>query len=103
MIRVSVFGKKECDACKAAVEKMTYFSEKWGRQTSTSINFIDMETVDGLAEGAYRDVYDVPTVILEEEGRELARWVKKVPASREFRDYFMRETLDGGSGDQGLC
>jgi thiol-disulfide isomerase/thioredoxin len=103
MIKVSVFGKKECDACKAAVEKITYFSDKWGMQASTAIDFIDMETVDGLAEGAYRDVYDIPTVILEEEGRELARWVKKVPESREFRGYFMRDTLDGGSGDKRIC
>jgi thiol-disulfide isomerase/thioredoxin len=103
MIKVSVFGRKECDACKAAVQKITYFSEKWGQREATSIDFIDMETVDGLAEGAYRDVYDIPTVILEEEGKELVRWVKKVPASREFRDYFMRETLDDGSGDKRFC
>ncbi len=103
MIKVSVFGKQECDACKAAVEKVTYFSEKWGKRESTSIDFIDMETVDGLAEGAYRDVYDVPTVILEDEGRELARWVKKVPRSSEFRDYFLKENLNDGSGDKGLC
>jgi thiol-disulfide isomerase/thioredoxin len=103
MIKVSVFGKQECDACKAAVEKMTYFSRKWGKGESTSIDFVDMETVDGLAEGAYRDVYDIPTVILEDGGLEVARWVKKVPASAEFREYFMKEDLNDGSGDKGFC
>jgi hypothetical protein len=103
MIKVSVFGKKECDACKAALEKITYFSDKWGKQDSTSIDFIDMETVDGLAEGAYRDVYDIPTVILEQGGKELTRWVKKVPASSEFRGYFLEEKLDDGPGDKGVC
>jgi hypothetical protein len=103
MIKVSVFGKQECDACKAAVEKVTYFSEKWGKRDSTSITFIDMETVDGLAEGAFRDVYDIPTVILEEGERELARWVKKVPQSSEFRDFFLKENLNDGSGDKGIC
>jgi hypothetical protein len=102
MIKVSVFGKQECDACKAAVKKVTYFSEKWGKRDSTLIDFIDMETVDGLAEGAFRDVYDIPTVILEEGDRELARWVKKVPLSSEFRNFFLKENLDDGSGDKGI-
>ena len=102
MIKVSVFGKKDCDACKAAVEKITYFSEKWGRTGSTSLAYIDMETPDGLAEGAYRDVYDVPTVILEDGGEELARWIKKVPTSNEFRSYFFREAADERAPDKGV-
>ena len=97
MIKVSVFGKKECDACKAALEKISYFSRKWGRSEDTSIDFIDMETPDGLAEGAYRDVYDIPTVILESDMEEVARWVKKVPLSNEFRKYFSVEPIDGQS------
>jgi glutaredoxin len=103
VIKVSIFGRRDCDACKAALEKMTYFSKKWGMDVSTSIDLIDMDTPDGLAEGAYRDVYDIPTVILEEEGKELARWVRKVPVSSEFRGYFLRESVDDGSGDKGFC
>jgi hypothetical protein len=94
MIRVSVFGKKECDACKAAVEKVTYFSRKWGKAEETTIDFIDVETPDGLAEGAYRGVYDIPTVILEDGGEEVARWVKQVPLSKDFRQYFLKELVD---------
>jgi hypothetical protein len=89
MIKVSVFGRKECDACKAAVEKITYFSEKWGKTGSTSIDFIDMETPDGLAEGAYRDVYEVPTVIFEE-------------GTQEFRSYLFREVVDERAPDKGI-
>jgi hypothetical protein len=88
-MRVSVFGRKDCDACKAAVTKIEYFSRKWGKTGTTSIEFVDMETVDGLAEGAWRDVYDIPTVILEDSGQELARWVKQVPLSRDFKPYFL--------------
>lgn len=94
MIKVSVFGKQECDACKAAVDKVTYFSEKWGKADETRIDFIDMETPDGLAEGAYRDVYDVPTVILEDGEAEVARWVKEVPMSQDFKRYFLKESVD---------
>jgi hypothetical protein len=107
-MKVSVFGKQECDACKAALEKITYFSEKWGKRESTSIGFIDMETVDGLAEGAYRDVFDIPTVIFEDRDGELARWVKKVPTSEEFKSYFFRESADEQAAyerttDKGVC
>ena len=87
-MRVSVFGKKECDACTAALEKIEYFTKKWKRD-DVAVEYIDMDTPDGLAEGAYRDVYDVPTVILEREGDEVVRWVKNVPVSREFRKYFL--------------
>lgn len=93
-MRVSVFGKKDCDACKSAVAKIDYFSRKWNRSADTTIEFVDMETVDGLAEGAWRDVYDVPTVILDDGSREVARWVKQVPLSRDFRKYFL-EDRDG--------
>jgi thiol-disulfide isomerase/thioredoxin len=94
MIRVSVFGKKECDACKAAMEKVTYFSQKWGKADQTAIDFIDVETPDGLAEGAYKGVYDIPTVILEDGGEEVARWIKQVPVSKDFRQYFLKELVD---------
>jgi len=99
-MKVSVFGKQECDACKAALEKITYFSEKWGKGDTTAIGFIDMDTVDGLAEGAYRDVFDVPTVIFEDGAGELARWVKKVPTSEEFKTYFFRDATDGQATDE---
>lgn len=94
MIRVSIFGKQECDACKAAVEKVTYFSEKWGKADETAIDFVDVETPDGLAEGAYRDVYDIPTVILQDGDEEVARWIKRVPLSQEFKRYFLKEPVD---------
>lgn len=92
-MRVSVFGRKECDACRAAVEKIEYFTKRWKRD-DVAIEYIDMDTPDGLAEGAYRDVYDIPTVILEREGDEVVRWVKTVPVSQEFRKYFLQESMD---------
>jgi thiol-disulfide isomerase/thioredoxin len=102
MIKVSVFGKKECDACKAAMEKIVHFSQRLGKAGDTSIDFVDVETPDGLAEGAYRDVFDIPTVILEDGGDEVARWVKKVPLSREFKPYFVKEPADEDIRDKGI-
>ncbi len=102
MITVTVFGKKDCDACKAAIEKVSYFTKKWGWEARTRVQFIDMDTPDGLAEGAYRDVFDIPTVILEKNNEELARWVKQVPASRDFRIYFERYESNEKHRDKGL-
>ena len=103
MIKVTVFGKQDCDACKAALEKIEYFSAKWGvRDGDSDIGFIDMDTPDGLAEGAYRDVYDIPTVIMEKGGREVARWVKKVPLSQEFKCHFTEDAIDEAPGNQGI-
>jgi hypothetical protein len=46
-----------------------------------------METLDGLTEGAFNEVADVPTVIIFDNRKELARWVKKPPVSEEFLPY----------------
>jgi thiol-disulfide isomerase/thioredoxin len=102
-LKVTVFGRKDCDACKAAQEKIVYFAEKWGKAQETLIEFVDMDTPDGLAEGAYRDVYEIPTVIFEEEDRELVRWVKKVPLSKEFKQYFLKEVVHEEAPDKGIC
>jgi hypothetical protein len=63
---------------------------------------VDVDTADGLAEGAYRDVYDIPTVIFVREGEEVARWVKEVPASQDFRQYFLGEPVDEATCDKGI-
>jgi hypothetical protein len=101
-MRINVFGRKDCDACKAAIDKIDYFSRKWERDEGTCIEFVDMETPEGLAEGAWRDVYDIPTVIFEDEGREVARWIKQVPVSQDFKKYFLKEALNDTPRDQGI-
>ncbi len=101
-MRVVIFGKNDCEACKAAKEKITYFARKWNALKTTEIVFIDMETPDGLAEGAFRDVCEIPTVVIEDRGREVARWVKKVPLSQEFRKYLAQAGMDEGTPHQGL-
>jgi hypothetical protein len=43
-----------------------------------------MDSVDGLAEGSFYEVSDIPTVIIIEDDKELIRWTKKPPISEEF-------------------
>ena len=85
MKRICVFGKPTCPVCKDAYEKLIYFKRK--NDFKADIKYFDMETVDGLTEGAYNEVNDVPTVIIFDDKNELVRWVKQPPVSEEFLPY----------------
>jgi glutaredoxin len=85
---VRIFGKKDCDACKNAKRKFEFFFEKWGLTEEIPIEFYDMDTIEGLAEGAIYDVSNVPTTILEKDNIEITRWEGKVPVSPDFSEYF---------------
>ncbi|NLO92018.1 MAG: hypothetical protein GX410_08545 [Elusimicrobia bacterium] len=88
MLVIKIFGKKSCSACTAVKEKFNFFLDKWGNKDQVSMEYHDLDTLDGLAEGAYCQALEFPTTILERDGSELARWVKKVPTSAEFRQFF---------------
>ncbi len=86
MRSVYIFGKQTCPVCKDAYSKIQYFKEK--RSFDAEVKYFDMELIDGLAEGAFHEVYDVPTVVIfDEHLEEIARWVKKPPISEEFLPY----------------
>ena len=88
VIKIKIFGKTTCDACKATKEKFNFFLNHWGLSSRAEILYFDLDTVDGLSQGAYLDALEFPTTILEKDGRELARWKKTVPTSQEFRQFF---------------
>lgn len=85
MKQIYVFGKTDCSVCKDTREKLMYFKEK--NKFEAPIKYYDMDTVEGLTEGAYREVSDIPTVIILEGDQELVRWAKKPPISEEFLPY----------------
>jgi hypothetical protein len=85
MKQVYVFGKPDCQVCKDTREKLAYFKEK--NNFAAQIRYYDMETVEGLTEGAFREVEEIPTVIILDDKKELMRWVKKPPVSEEFLPY----------------
>jgi thiol-disulfide isomerase/thioredoxin len=87
MKKVFIFGKPTCSVCKDTRAKIEYFKKK--EQFDAQIEYYDMETVDGLTEGAYYEVSDIPTVIVLDEKNELVRWVKKPPVSKEFLPYLV--------------
>ena len=81
---VVIFGKDDCRLCKAAWKKVAFFLNKWGLTEKVLLKFYDMSTVDGMAEGAFYDVLEIPTTIIFNNGRSLARWEGKLPPSREL-------------------
>ncbi len=87
MTKIYVFGKPSCSVCKDTRNKIQYFKEK--KKFSAEIFYCDLETVDGLVEGAYNEISDIPTVIILNDGHEIARWVKKPPISEEFLPFVL--------------
>ncbi|MDH5185798.1 MAG: hypothetical protein OEW70_01895 [candidate division WOR-3 bacterium] len=85
-IKFKIYGKKSCGTCHDVHHKMEYFRNHWLQDAA--IDYYDMETVDGLAEGAYNDVSDIPTVVLEKDGKELGRWIKIPPTFDELKTMF---------------
>jgi len=83
-VKVLYFVRQDCEACKNAREKVEFFIEKWGRSKMDRVSY-DVGTEDGLIEAALRGVSDIPTIVLERDGDELARWTKKAPKSDDLR------------------
>ncbi len=87
-MNVKVFGKPGCEFCKTTMKKFETFFTLWKIGERVSLSFYDMETVDGLAEGAFLSVVKIPTSIIEKDGTVVARWDGKVPVSEEFKPHF---------------
>jgi glutaredoxin len=84
-MKLVFFVKENCEACKNAKEKVSFFLDKWGVAESVATEAINLDTEDGLVEAAMNAVSDVPTIILENDGSEVARWGRKAPPSEELR------------------
>lgn len=88
-LEVKVFGKPGCEFCKTTMKKFETFFGRWKiDQDRVKLNFFDMETVDGLAEGAFYSVLKIPSTVIENREGILARWDGNVPLSEEFKDFF---------------
>ncbi len=84
-MKLIFFVKDDCGACKNAKEKVDFFLEKWGAERAVDVETISLSTSDGLVEAAMRAVAEIPTIILEDQEQEVARWMKKAPTSDDLR------------------
>ncbi|MFC1807684.1 thioredoxin family protein [Candidatus Omnitrophota bacterium] len=87
-MRIKVFGKKDCAKCETTKNKFNHFLKKNQCQDDIKFDFYDMDTIDGMAEGAYDDVFNIPVTIIEKDDKVLARWDGKVPKTEEFSAHF---------------
>ena len=88
-LEVKVFGKPGCEFCKTTMKKFETFIGRWDiAETKVKLDFFDMETVDGLAEGAFYSVTKIPSTVIEADGQQLDFWHGKVPLSKEFEKHF---------------
>ena len=83
-MEIWLFGREECPNCTVAKKNVAAFLEKNGITESVKHNYYDMDTVDGLAEGAFNDVRSIPTTIITDNGEDIARWDGVVPPQEEL-------------------
>ena len=87
-MKFEVFGKSSCAKCRSTKEKLGHLIGKSDSGEAATLSFIDMDTVDGLAEAAFNDVHEVPTTILRSDGGDiLARWDAQIPPSVEIQSF----------------
>ncbi|MCX6377185.1 MAG: hypothetical protein NTU88_14340 [Armatimonadetes bacterium] len=82
---IFIFGKQGCAKCTTTKNKVGHYINKWGLVGEVPVIFMDMDSVDGLSEGAFREVCKIPTTIVEHRDNAVARWDGKVPNSEELR------------------
>jgi hypothetical protein len=87
-MKFEVFGKPGCAMCRSTKDKLTHLLGKAAAAPAIGLEFVDVESVTGMAEGAFNDVHDIPTVLLRSDGGDvLARWEGKVPPSVEIQAF----------------
>ena len=78
---VKIFWKSECPKCPAAKDVGNILKKE-----GVHVIHYNLDTVDGLAEGAYYSVMSTPTLIIEDnEENRIADFRGTVPSPQEVR------------------
>ena len=86
-MKIKIFGKQNCAKCETTKNKINHYLKKNTSLLSVPLEFYDLDTIDGMAEGAYNDVLKIPATIIEKNGKILVRWDGEVPKTDEFSSY----------------
>lgn len=87
MVRIFIFGKQGCARCDTTKKKVSHFLNKWELDHKVEMVFHDLDTLHGRAEGAFYDVADeIPLTVIEQDGRQVARWEGDVPNSKSVKE-----------------
>ena len=90
-MEITVFGKAACARCRTAKNKITFLLEKHGKTGEIPMVYHDLETAEGMAEGAFNDVTVIPTIIVSEDEQQLRRWDGEVPKTEELEELVLGE------------
>ena len=83
-MNIKVFGKQGCAKCTTTKNKLNHLITKFN-YNNVSLDFVDMDTVDGMAASAYNDVFKVPTTIIQKNNNTIKKWEEQVPNSEEIK------------------
>jgi len=78
-MEIKVFSRQSCPGCKAVKESVANLLSDQNLASCVKVTYCDVDTEKGLAESAYRDVRAIPTTILEDGKKEIARWDGTIP------------------------
>jgi len=81
-----IFGRPTCKVCKDAKGKVDYFLNRW--KVGAPVVYYNVDMPEGMAEGAWYDVVDIPTILLEEGDTVVKRWALIPPRLEELKNLF---------------
>lgn len=93
-MQIDIFGKEDCGKCETAKEKIKTFLSERDLTDKISLRYFDMESVDGMAEGAFCDVLKIPTIIIKDNDKKVARWDGSVPEASEVESFLEKEVIN---------
>jgi hypothetical protein len=85
MVTINVYGKNRCHLCEQTKRKLDFFLKKWGCEGRVALQYWDMDTVDGLTEASFNDVFKAPATLVARDGCHVARWDGVIPNSQELK------------------
>jgi len=86
VFEIKVYGKKECALCAATKSKISHLLKAEKLEKEVELNFVDLDTVKGLAESADMGIIDIPTTLIINSKEEVVyKFSKAVPNSEEIK------------------
>ncbi len=78
-MKIKFFFKKDCPKCPEAKEILA--------KIGANYESFDIDTIDGMTEAAYYDVFSTPSILIfNEAGEEIKSWRGKPPQLEEIKE-----------------
>ena len=84
-MKIKIFGKESCSLCQSAKKKISFFLAHWNFQDKIELTYYNLDTAEGLSEGAFYDVEKTPTIIMEKNSEIIKRWNGTLPLSEDLK------------------